>query len=283
MFSHFLDFWRAIPSLDALPSTLHYLLVMALGSVLGSFLNVVVYRLPRGLEYADSPSLLILAWPCSHCPQCAHTLRFWENIPLLSYIVLRGRCTACHAPIRLRYPFLEITGACLAGLVLWNFGATWQGIAAFSFLAALLALACIDQEHYLLPDTLTLPLLWAGLLVNIPCGFAPLEEAVLGAAAGYVSLWCVYWIFLFIRKKEGLGYGDFKLLAAIGAWQGVQALPQILLLASCMGLVIGLFQRRASKHLKHKEAVRLAFGPFLSVSAAITLFVHTWFMAPFFL
>ncbi len=273
-FFPFWNFTHAIPLLERLSPAFQYLLVTMLGAVTGSFLSVVVYRLPKMFEYAAGfrraiSRPLTLAYPPSHCPQCQHRLRFWENIPLLSYLALRGRCAGCRAFISLLYPFLEIAGAGLAALALWSFGPIWQGLAAFALLAVLLALACIDQASYLLPDTLTLPLLWAGLLVNVNRGFVLLEEAVLGAAAGYVLLWCVYWAFLFIRKKEGLGYGDFKLLAAIGAWQGVYALPEIVLIASFMGLVVGALQC-ACRWLKNREQ-RLAFGPYLSLSAAITL------------
>ncbi len=275
-FPTFWNFTYALPLLERLSPAFQYLLATLLGAVTGSFLSVVVYRLPKRLEYAAGfrhaiSRPLTLAYPPSHCTQCQHRLRFWENIPLLSYLALRGRCAACSAFISLRYPFLEMAGAGLAALSLWNFGPTWQGLAAFALLAVLLALACIDQASYLLPDTLTLPLLWAGLLVNVNRGFVPLEEAVLGAVAGYVLLWCVYWAFLFIRKKEGLGYGDFKLLAAIGAWQGVYTLPQIVLIASIMGLVVGTLQC-ACRRLKNRE-LRLAFGPYLSLSAAITLYM----------
>jgi len=191
-----------------------------------------------------------------------------ENLPFISYIVLRGRCAACHMPIGLRYFATEISAACLAVAMLWHFGATLQALAAFGMAATLLTLALIDANTYLLPDNLTLPLLWVGLLVNLDAMFTPLHSAVIGAAAGYIFLWLVYWIYRFFRQRDGLGYGDFKLLAALGAWLGWSALPNIVFIASCLGTCFGLLTRAGGQLKNHT----LPFGPFLAAAGTLALF-----------
>ena len=202
----------------------------AIGLCVGSFLNVVVHRLPQMLERGwqgecaelrgeSVPELppYNLVVPRSKCPACGHGITALENIPVLSWLALRGKCSACSAPISARYPLVEILGAALAAAAIWRFGPTWEGLAACGLLWTLLALTFIDFDTQLLPDDITLPLLWAGLAVNLFGLFVPLRDAVIGAIAGYLALWAVYWLFKLIRGKEGMGYGDFKLLAALGA------------------------------------------------------------------
>jgi leader peptidase (prepilin peptidase)/N-methyltransferase len=254
----------------------------AVGLCVGSFLNVVIHRVPRMLERgwaaqcaelrgetpAEEPAYN-LAVPRSQCPACGHRIAAVENIPVLSWLWLRGRCSACKAPISARYPLVEFLGAAIAVYAIYHFGLTGKGAAACGFLWTLVALTGIDFDTQLLPDDLTLPLLWAGLLVNLTGMFVALPAAVIGAAAGYLSLWAVYWLFKLIRGKEGMGFGDFKLLAALGAWLGWQMLPVIVLLSSVVGTVIGvgLIVFKGRDH-----NVPLAFGPYLAIAGAIALF-----------
>jgi len=209
--------------------------------------------------------------PRSQCPSCGHRIGALENIPVVSYMVLRGHCLACRAPISARYPIVEVLAAALAVAAILRFGATPAGIAASVFLWMLLALTLIDFDTQLLPDNLTLPLLWAGLLANV-LGAAPianLRDAMIGAIAGYLTLWIVYWLFKLIRGKEGMGYGDFKLLAALGAWLGWQMLPLIVLLSSVVGAAIGI-SLVVFKGRDHQ--IPLAFGPYLAIAGGIALF-----------
>jgi leader peptidase (prepilin peptidase) / N-methyltransferase len=254
----------------------------AVGLCVGSFLNVVIHRMPkmlergwqaqcaelRGEEPAAEPAYN-LAVPRSRCPACGHPITAAENIPVVSWLVLRGKCSACKAPISARYPFIEILGALIAVYAVHRFGLSAKGAAACGFLWTLLALTCIDFDTQLLPDDLTLPLLWAGLIVNLWGMFVPISSAVIGAVAGYLSLWTIYWLFKLIRGKEGMGFGDFKLLAALGAWLGWQMLPVIVLLSSVVGTVIGvgLIVFKGRDH-----NVPLAFGPYLAIAGAIALF-----------
>ncbi|HEV3106805.1 MAG TPA: A24 family peptidase [Trinickia sp.] len=271
-----------------LPLALQFAFTIALGLVIGSFLNVVAHRLPVMLERAwraeisdatgeaptddGLPERYNLCVPRSACPHCAHVLSAWENIPLLSYCLLRGRCSECKAPIGLRYPLMEMASAGFAVLALLVFGPSGTAIAAFGLCAALLAMSAVDIDTRLLPDSLTLPLLWAGLIVNLAHTFASLRAAVVGAIAGYVFLWCLYWIFRFVRGIEGMGYGDFKLLAALGAWLGWAALPQIVLIAAVTGAVAGLAATWSGR-MRFEEP--LPFGPFLAIGGATTLFLGT--------
>jgi leader peptidase (prepilin peptidase)/N-methyltransferase len=252
------------------------------GLCVGSFLNVVIHRLPKMLERgweaqcaelrgetippADAYNLVV---PRSACPKCGVPITALQNIPVVSWIVLGGRCAGCKTPISGRYPAVEILGGLLAVAAIWRFGATVQGVAACGLLWSLLALTMIDFDTQLLPDGITLPLLWGGLIVNLWGTFAPLHDAVIGAIAGYLSLWSIYWLFKLIRGKEGMGYGDFKLLAALGAWLGWQLLPVIVLLSSVVGAFIGItlivFKGR-------DHSVPLAFGPYLAIAGAIALF-----------
>lgn len=253
-----------------------------LGLLVGSFINVVIHRLPRMLERGwqaqcaelrgevpPAAPAYNLVVPRSACPACGHGIGALENVPVLSWLALRGRCSACGTAISIRYPIVELIAGTLAALSIWHFGPTWQGLAACGLLWTLLALTFIDLDSQLLPDDLTLPLLWAGLLINLFGVFVPLREAVIGAVAGYVALWSVYWAFKLIRGKEGMGYGDFKLLAALGAWMGWKALPAIVLLSSAVGAVIGI-SLVLVKHRDHQQP--LPFGPYLAVAGAIALF-----------
>ncbi|OLC68636.1 MAG: prepilin peptidase, partial [Betaproteobacteria bacterium 13_1_40CM_4_64_4] len=251
---------------------------------IGSFLNVVIHRLPKMLdrgwraqcaELSGEPPPELppynLITPRSQCPACGHRIAAFENIPVLSFLFLRGRCSACAAPISGRYPTIELlTGALTIAAVL-RFGVTPSAAAACLLIWALIALTFIDFDTQLLPDSLTLPLLWGGLLANV-ARLVPgvsLRDAVVGAIAGYVSLWTIYWLFKLIRGKEGMGYGDFKLLAALGAWLGWQMLPLIVLLSSFVGAIIGIglvvFKGR-------DHQIPLAFGPYLAIAGVIALF-----------
>jgi leader peptidase (prepilin peptidase)/N-methyltransferase len=252
------------------------------GLCVGSFLNVVIHRLPKMLERgweaqcaelrgetlppAEAYNLVV---PRSACPKCGAPITALQNITVVSWLALGGKCAGCKAPISARYPVVEVLGGLLAAAAIWRFGVTAQGIAACALLWSLLALTMIDLDTQLLPDGITLPLLWAGLIANLWNTFAPLHDAVIGAVAGYLSLWSIYWLFKLIRGKEGMGYGDFKLLAALGAWLGWQLLPVIVLLSSVVGAVIGItlivFKGR-------DHSVPLAFGPYLAIAGAIALF-----------
>jgi len=210
-----------------------------------------------------------LVVPRSACPSCGARITALQNIPVVSWLALGGRCAGCKAPISARYPAVEVLGGLLAAAAIWRFGATPQGLAACALLWSLLALTMIDFDTQLLPDGITLPLLWGGLIVNLWSTFAPLGDAVIGAVAGYLSLWSIYWLFKLIRGKEGMGYGDFKLLAALGAWLGWQLLPVIVLLSSVVGAAIGI----ALIVFKGRDhSVPLAFGPYLAIAGAIALF-----------
>ncbi len=262
------------------------------GLCVGSFLNVVIHRLPKMLDHGwraqcaelagdatpELPAYNLLV-PRSQCPACGHRISALENIPVLSFLVLRGRCSACHAAISPRYPLVELlTGALTAAAVL-RFGFAPVALAACVLLWSLIALTFIDFDTQLLPDNITLPLAWAGLLANV-AGLAPagttLRDAVIGAVAGYLALWSVYWVFKLVRGKEGMGYGDFKLLAALGAWLGWQMLPLIVLLSSVIGALIGIglvvFKGR-------DHQIPLAFGPYLAIAGAIALFFGKPLMA----
>jgi len=269
-----------------MPAELMSVLVLAavVGLCVGSFLNVVIHRLPQMLERewqaqsaepSDETSKPVerynLVVPRSRCPACGHRLAALENIPVISYLFLRGHCRACNAPISARYPIVELLTAALTVAAIVRFGATPTGIAASVFLWMLVALTFIDFDTLFLPDNLTLPLLWAGLLANV-CGAVPsvsLRAAVIGAIAGYLVLWLIYWAFKLIRGKEGMGYGDFKLLAALGAWLGWQMLPLIVVLSSVVGAAIGISLVLFKRHDRENP---LPFGPYLAIAGAIALF-----------
>lgn len=259
---------------------------LLLGLVVGSFLNVVILRLPRRMqaELAEACADLrkeqaeplpnrwfgldYLITPASTCPHCGHAIRAWENIPVLSYLLLRGRCSSCQTPISMRYPLVEaVTGLLSLGVVL-HFGATPAALAALILLWGLVALTVIDLDEQLLPDQLTLPLLWLGLLVNIGGLFTHLSSAVIGAAAGYLSLWLVFQLFRLVTGREGMGYGDFKLLAVFGAFLGWQMLPLVILLSSLIGAIVGI----SLIVLRGRDRqIPIPFGPYLAVAGFVAL------------
>ena len=264
-------------------------LVFLLGLMIGSFLNVVIHRLPVMLERSwreqcaelaghdqipDSDRFDLIA-PPSRCPECGHRITVWENIPVISFLVLRGKCSACDTRISMRYPLVELGTGVVSVLVAWRLGPGWPCLFALVFSWSLIALTGIDLDKKLLPDAITLPLLWLGLLVNLgtssgPDGgaFASLEDAVTGAVAGYLSLWAVYHLFRLLTGKEGMGYGDFKLLAAIGAWLGWQYLPLTILLSAVVGALLGgvalTVRGRGSQ-------TPIPFGPFLAAAGWIAM------------
>ncbi len=252
-----------------------------LGLMVGSFLNVVIHRLPimmerdwaaqcaelRG-ETAAEAAPLSLAKPRSRCPKCGHTITVLENIPIISWLVLRGKCKACAAPISVRYPLTEGLTGLLFAFAAWHFGFGAAGMGALLFIAALVALTGIDFDTQLLPDDITLPLLWIGLGLNIFNTYADLKSAVIGAIMGYLVLWSVYWLFKLTTGKEGMGYGDFKLLAALGAWLGWQMLPLTILLSSLVGAIVGISLMVFARHGRN---VPIPFGPYLAAAGLIAL------------
>lgn len=260
------------------------LLAAGLGLLIGSFLNVVIFRLPRMLERDWAEQLAQsegrppsakpaynLVVPRSCCPHCQHHIRAWHNIPVLSFVWLRGRCPDCGARISWRYPLIEALSGLLSAWLAQRLGFGAAGIGALILLWFLIALTFIDIDTFLLPDTLTLPLLWIGLLFNVSGTFAPLQEAVIGAVAGYLVLWLVYWAFRLATQKEGMGYGDFKLLAALGAWLGWPLLVPVILLSSVCGAVIGITLLVLRRHTKEAP---LPFGPYLAIAGLITFAFH---------
>lgn len=269
-------------TISTYPIELTLILSLIFGLVVGSFLNVVIYRLPLQLQNSwrhdamdflgqqpDAESKKFnLVYPPSRCPSCEVLIKPWHNIPVISYLLLKGRCKSCAEPISLQYPAVELICGLLTVAVVYHFGFTVQAAWAILFTWVLVALTGIDINHQLLPDSLTLPLLWLGLLINISSTFTPLVDAVVGAAAGYMVLWSVYWVFKLITGKEGMGHGDFKLLAALGAWLGWQQLPMIILLSSAVGALIGT----ASILLYGRERqAQIAFGPYLAIAGWIAL------------
>jgi leader peptidase (prepilin peptidase) / N-methyltransferase len=255
---------------------------LLLGLLIGSFLNVVVYRLPKMmqrdwrlqarevLELPEEPAgeTFNLILPHSSCPHCGHQIKPWENIPVVSYLFLRGKCSSCKAPISKRYPLVELTCGLLSAYVALHFGFGWPAAAMLLLTWGLLAMSLIDCDHQLLPDALVLPLLWLGLILNHYGLFTSLEDALWGVVAGYLSLWSVYWLFKLLTGKEGMGYGDFKLLAMLGAWGGWQILPLTILLSSLVGAVLGVIMLR----LRNQEtSTPIPFGPYLAIAGWIAL------------
>jgi len=259
-------------------------LALALGLCIGSFLNVVIHRLPKMLERewrAECAALsgqeppkeepLNLFVPRSRCPSCGHQIGALENVPLVSWLVLRGKCSSCKARISAKYPVVELLAGIAAAYSAWRFGPSLGALGAAVFLWFTIALAVIDQETGLLPDDLTLPLLWIGLLLNLSGTFVPLQDAVLGAVAGYLSLWLVYWAFKLITGKEGMGFGDFKMYAAVGAFLGWKMLPLVILLSSLVGLVFGAAQMFAARG-RYEGSFRFHFGPYIAIAGVIALY-----------
>ncbi|KVF73507.1 peptidase A24 [Burkholderia sp. FL-7-2-10-S1-D7] len=279
-------------ALAMLPAAVQYAFAVVLGLCVGSFVNVVVHRIPVMMQRAwqaeiaeatgsactpsddGYPPHYDLWRPRSACPHCGHVLRAWENIPLVSYLLLRGRCRQCGHAIGVRYPLVELAGALLAAGSLAAFGPTVAALAAFGLCAALLAMSAIDIQTGYLPDSMTLPLLWAGLALNLGGTFTSLRSAVVGAMAGYLFLWSVYWLFKWLRGIEGIGFGDLKLLAALGAWMGWAALPQVVLFAAVTGALVGLVATWRGR-MRFEEPI--PFGPFLAAGGVATLFFGTPF------
>jgi leader peptidase (prepilin peptidase)/N-methyltransferase len=258
-----------------------YLTVAVVGLCVGSFLNVVIHRLPKmmeaqwrrdcaeldGREVAAGPTYNLVT-PDSACPKCKAPIRAWQNIPVVSWLALRGKCARCRTPISMRYPLVEAFTGALSVLMAWRFGYGWPLVAALGFTWALLALTFIDFDTQLLPDDITFPLLWGGLLANLFGLFIDLHAAVVGAIAGYMILWLVYWGFRLIAKKEGMGYGDFKLLAAIGAWTGWQVLPFVIVASAGVGAIVGGAVLFISKK---GSDTRIPFGPYLALGGILGL------------
>ncbi|GBE10384.1 type 4 prepilin-like proteins leader peptide-processing enzyme [bacterium BMS3Bbin12] len=254
-----------------------------LGLVLGSFLNVVIHRLPRMLEREwheqcrqlrgqpndpgdEAPFNLMV--PRSRCPDCGHPISALENIPVLSYLLLRGRCSACGTRISARYPLIELLTAVLSAAVAWRFGPTWQTLAALALTWALISLSMIDLEHQILPDNITLPFLWLGLTLSLFGLFTDTRSSIIGALAGYLSLWTVYKLFKAATGKEGMGYGDFKLLALLGAWLGWRSVPLIILLSSVVGAGVGIAMLAGGRHTRSQP---IPFGPYLAAAGWLAL------------
>jgi leader peptidase (prepilin peptidase)/N-methyltransferase len=263
-----------------------YTFTIILGLLIGSFLNVVIYRLPKMLEqdWKHQCAVLLeqdqlekefakeekitLSKPNSTCPKCQHQIKPWENIPVLSFLFLGGKCSQCKNKISIRYPLVEVATSLLSLMVIMTFGATYPGLAALFLTWALIALTMIDADTKLLPDNITLPLLWAGLILNSFNVFTTLESSLWGAVFGYLSLWFVYQLFKQLTGKEGMGYGDFKLLGALGAWLGWQQLPIIILLSSVVGAIIGI----ALILIKGRDKnIPIPFGPYLAIAGWISL------------
>ncbi len=257
------------------------LFLAVVGLLVGSFLNVVIHRLPLMMERAwkidsaetlgvpiDEPARITLSTPRSRCPSCAHAIAWYENIPVLSYAWLRGRCSACKTPISARYPLIELLTGALFAAVGWHFGAVPNVLLWCGFAAVLVALAGIDWDTTLLPDSLTLPLLWAGLVASALGWTVPLHSALWGAVVGYLSLWTVYWAFKLTTGKEGMGFGDFKLLAALGAWLGLKMILPVLLAASIIGAIVGIGMKFGGQL---REGRYVPFGPFLAGAGLVVM------------
>ena len=256
--------------------------VTVLSLAIGSFLNVVIHRLPKmlerqwrdelaelnGQETATAPRYNLML-PRSQCPGCGHQISALENVPVVSYLALRGKCAACKTRISPRSPLVEALTGALSGFIAWRYGFSWHTLAALFFVWSMIALAFIDLDTFYLPDDITLPLVWAGLLVNMGGVFVDLQSAVIGAVAGYLALWVVFWSYKLATGKDGMGYGDFKLLAAIGAWLGWKMLPVVILLSSFVGAIVGI---SLIVFARHGRNVPIPFGPYLVLAGLIALF-----------
>lgn len=256
--------------------------VTVLSLAIGSFLNVVIHRLPKmlerqwrdelaelnGQETATAPRYNLML-PRSQCPGCGHQISALENVPVVSYLALRGKCAACKTRISPRYPLVEALTGALSGFIAWRYGFSWHTLAALFFVWSMIALAFIDLDTFYLPDDITLPLVWAGLLVNMGGVFVDLQSAVIGAVAGYLALWVVFWSYKLATGKDGMGYGDFKLLAAIGAWLGWKMLPVVILLSSFVGAAVGI---SLILFARHGRSVPIPFGPYLVLGGLTAMF-----------
>jgi leader peptidase (prepilin peptidase)/N-methyltransferase len=269
--------------------------VVIFSLLVGSFLNVVIHRLPimmmdgwrreasefLGQEESADDSFISLSQPRSRCPQCGHSIRWYENIPLISYLlILKGRCSGCDSSISMRYPLIEGLTAVVGLIVALYFGFTFQMLAMLFVSYSLIVLIFIDADHQLLPDQITLPLLWAGLLASLVFAWIPLDSAVIGAMLGYLVLWSVFWLFKLVTGKEGMGYGDFKLLSALGAWGGYVALPGIILISSIAGVIYALI---AAVYRRQDLTKPMPFGPFLALAGWLMLIwgdqINQWYLS----
>ena len=288
---------QVVTVFEAMP-IFFYISVVLLSLIVGSFLNVVVYRLPKMLErewYGECREFLAeevsnvpakelpamsLSKPDSTCPKCGHKIRFYENVPLLSWLFLAGKCSQCKNSISKRYPLVELTTAILSIVVAHTFGVSSITLFMLLLTWGLIALTLIDLDHMLLPDQIVMPLLWLGLLFNINAGFIPLQDAVIGAAVGYMSLYSVFWLFKLLTGKEGMGYGDFKLFALFGAWIGWQLLPLLILMASVVGAVVGI---SLIVFKGHKREQAIPFGPYLAVAGWVCILcgegIWAWYLS----
>lgn len=271
--------------------TLFVTTIFILGLLVGSFLNVIIYRLPVmikrewridccnyleenynakiQLDSSHEPAEPFnLVKPDSTCPNCSHKIRAWENIPVISYLFLRAKCSNCKTPISIRYPIIELLSAITVSVVAWHFGFSLIGFSAILLTWALITLALIDYDTQYLPDQITLPFLWLGLILNLNNTFTSIESSIIGAIVGYLSLWSVHHIFKLITKKEGMGYGDFKLLALLGAWMGWEFIPAIIIMSSLVGSIIGISLILFKQHHRDKP---IPFGPYLAIAGWITL------------
>ena len=277
-----MDFFLPLSELLRSSPTVVVVFSTLFGLMVGSFLNVVIHRLPKMMEREWNNNICefqgqeipaqtkyTLVTPRSACPNCGHQISAFENFPIISWLMLGGKCKGCKAKISARYPLVEALTGALIGLVAHQYGYTSTTVFAFIFVFALIALTFIDFDTQLLPDDITLPLLWLGLVFNLNGGFTDIKSAVVGAIAGYLILWSVYWLFKIVTGKEGMGYGDFKLLAAIGAWFGWQMLPAVILLSSVVGAVLGM----GLMFFKGKNRdFAMPFGPFLALGGIAALF-----------
>ncbi len=280
-------------------SVFFYGITFVFSLMIGSFLNVVVFRFPKMLEQgwkrecrefladeittpvnANDEATITLSTPSSTCPSCQHKIRFYENIPLISWLFLRGKCSQCQSKISLRYPLVELATAVLSVVIAANFGVTFTTLMLLVLTWGLICLTLIDYDHMLLPDQITLPLLWLGLLININGAIVPLSDAVIGAVAGYMSLFSVFWLFKLVTGKEGMGHGDFKLVAVFGAWIGWQLLPLLILMASAVGAIIGISLMVFKNHQREQA---IPFGPYLAIAGWITLIwgngIWSWYLS----
>jgi len=274
-----------------------YFTVAMISLAIGSFLNVVIYRTPKMMEYtwyhecrefladeisnteAKELTPISLSKPDSTCPSCGHKIRFYENIPVLSWLLLKGKCSTCSNKISARYPSIETATMVLSLIVAQHFGPTIETLLVLFLTWALISLTMIDFDHMLLPDQITLPLLWLGLLININGTFIPLTDAVIGAVVGYMSLYSIFWLFKLLTGKEGMGFGDFKLFAVFGAWLGWQLLPLLILMASVVGAIVGIGLMLFKNHQRQQG---IPFGPYLAISGWITLLwgegIWSWYL-----
>lgn len=266
-----------------LPTTV-FLLIIVFALAVGSFFNVAIYRLPRMLfrewhqqcqeflkehpQVEATPKLFNLFLPRSHCPHCNHEIQIWHNIPIISYLLLRGKCKYCQKAISLRYPLVELITVLLALIITWKFGLTWQAASVYFLTGTLLVASLIDYDHQILPDSLTLGLMWIGLLLSIPGFFTNPTDAIIGAAAGYLFLWSIAYAFKLLTGKDGMGHGDFKLAAALGAWLGWQMLPLIFVASSLVGAIVGILLIVLKRHQRSQP---IPFGPYLAAAGWIAL------------